>query len=159
MNNTVLLHIVERLEGFLGKLPDSIRNPVLNELTPLKELFLQQRPPRFVLTGSHPMPLLEFVARIFAEGAGETPARETLTGLYRWQKISLGHHGSIQLLDARGADEAALALVRDELKAQPADLFFFLPAERSGESRDAQGSRTIGKDAELEQQLRESARN
>ena len=131
MNNTVLLHIVERLEGFLGKLPDSIRNPVLNELTPLKELFLQQRPPRFVLTGSHPMPLLEFAAQIFAEGARETPPRETLTGLYRWQKISLGHHGSIQLLDARGADEAALALVRDELKSQPADLFFFLPAERA----------------------------
>ncbi|HEX5175699.1 MAG TPA: hypothetical protein VFV83_01655, partial [Chthoniobacteraceae bacterium] len=64
MNNTVLLHIVERLEGLLGKLPDSIRSPVLNELTPLKELFLEQRPPRFVLTGSHPMPLLEFTARI-----------------------------------------------------------------------------------------------
>ena len=73
MNNTVLLHIVERLEGFLGKLPDSIRNPVLNELTPLKELFLQQRPPRFVLTGSHPMPLLEFAAQIFAEGATRNP--------------------------------------------------------------------------------------
>jgi uncharacterized protein (DUF697 family) len=131
MNNTVLLHIVERLEGFLGKLPDSIQKPVLSELTPLKELFLQQRPPRFVLTGSHPMPLLEFAARVFADGAGGTPARETLTGLYRWQKISLAHHGSIQLLDARGADEAALALVREELEAQPADLFFFLPAERA----------------------------
>lgn len=129
MNNTVLLHIVERLEGFLGKLPDSIRNPVLHELTPLKELFLQQRPPRFVLTGSHPMPLLEFADQIFAEGGRESPARETLTGLYRWQNISLGQHGSIQLLDARGADEAALAFVREELQRQPADLFFFLPAE------------------------------
>ena len=65
MNNSALLHIVERLEGFLGKLPESIQKPVLHELTPLKELFLQQRPPRFVLTGSHPMPLLDFVARIF----------------------------------------------------------------------------------------------
>ncbi|MEO8440241.1 MAG: hypothetical protein ABI540_08475 [Spartobacteria bacterium] len=130
MNNTVLLHIVERLEGFLGRLPDSIRTPVLNEITPLKELFLQQRPPRFVLTGSHPMPLLEFAAAIFAAGAKVTPARETLTGLYRWQKISLGQHGSIHLLDARGADEAAMLLVREELQREPADLFFFLPAER-----------------------------
>ncbi len=130
MNNTVLLHIVERLEGFLGKLPDSIQKPVLSELTPLKQLFLQQRPPRFVLTGSHPMPLLEFAGHIFSEREAEKPARETLTGLYRWQTISLGHHGSIQLLDARGADEAALALVREELQRQPADLFFFLPAER-----------------------------
>jgi uncharacterized protein (DUF697 family) len=134
MNNTVLLHIVERLEGFLAKLPDSIRNPVLRELTPLKELFLQQRPPRFVLTGSHPMPLLEFAARIFAEGTQGAPSRETLTGLYRWQKISLGRHGSIHLLDARGADEAAMALVRDELQQQPADLFFFLPAEQDAKT-------------------------
>ena len=134
MNNTVLLHIVERLESFLGKLPDSIRNPVLHELTPLKELFLQQRPPRFVLTGSHPMPLLEFAARIFAEGTHETPTRETLTALYRWQKISLGHHGSVQLLDARGADEPAMQLVREELQRQPADLFFFFPAEHDAKT-------------------------
>ncbi len=130
MNNSALLHIVERLEGFLSKLPDSVRNPVLKELTPLKELFLQQRSPRFVLTGSHPMPLLEFVARIFAPESEETPSRETLTGLFRWQKIALGHQGAIELLDARGADEAALALVRDELRRAPADVFFFLPAER-----------------------------
>ena len=130
MNNSALLHIVERLEGLLGKLPESIRNPVLHELTPLKELFLQQRPPRFVLTGSHPMPLLEFVARIFTPETEEAPSRETLTGLYRWQMIALGQHGSLEILDARGADAAALALVREALAAHPADLFFFLPAER-----------------------------
>ena len=129
MNNSALLHIVERLEGFLGKLPESIQKPVLKELTPLKELFLQQRPPRFVLTGSDPIPLLDFVARIFTDEGAESPAREILTGLYRWQKVMLGARGSIQLLDARGADEAALALVREELRDQPADLFFFLPAE------------------------------
>jgi uncharacterized protein (DUF697 family) len=135
MNNSALLHIVERLEGFVGRLPDSIRKPVLSELTPLKELFLQQRPPRFVLTGTHPMPLLEFVARIFAPEAKETPSRETLTGLYRWQKIQIGQHGSIQILDARGADADAVALVREELRQQPADAFFFLPA--GGESKPA----------------------
>ena len=129
MNNSALLHIVERLEGFLGKLPDSIRKPVLSELTPLKELFLQQRPPRFVLTGPDPMPLLEFAGRIFTPEADEAPSRETLTGLFRWQKIALGQHGFIQVLDARGADDAALALVRDALQQEAADLFFFLPAE------------------------------
>lgn len=130
MNNSALLHIVERLEGLVGKLPESIRKPVLSEITPLKELFLQQRPPRFVLTGSDEMPLLEFVARIFAPDAEESPSRETLTGLYQWQSIALGKHGSIQLLDARGADEAALDLVREALQQQRPDLFFFLPAQR-----------------------------
>jgi uncharacterized protein (DUF697 family) len=130
MNNSALLHIVERLEGFLGKLPESIQKPVLHELTPLKELFLQQRPPRFVLTGSHPIPLLDLVAGVFADKTDPAPSREILTGLYRWQKISFGEHGSIQLLDARGADTAALDLVREGLQHQPADLFFFLAAER-----------------------------
>jgi uncharacterized protein (DUF697 family) len=134
MNNSALLHIVERLEGFLGKLPDSIRRPVLNELTPLKELFLQQRPPRFVLTGPNPMPLLEFVARVFADDAIEPPSRDTLTGLYRWQRITLGAPGAIEFLDARGADEATLALVREQLRGQSADLFFFLPAERDAKA-------------------------
>ncbi|HEX4666189.1 MAG TPA: hypothetical protein VH207_06275 [Chthoniobacterales bacterium] len=162
MNNSALLHIVERLEGFLGKLPESIQKPVLRELTPLKELFLQQRPPRFVLTGPHPMPLLDFVYRIFADETDEAPSRKTLTGLYRWQKISLGEHGSIQLLDARGADAAALDLVREALRQQPADMFFFLPAERDAkvatrkeiERLDklltANGDGTIGKLVELE---------
>ena len=129
MNNSALLHIVERLEGFVGKLPESIRNPVLSELTPLKELFLQQRPPRFLLIGSDEMPLLEFVARIFAPNSEELPSRETLTGLYQWQTIALGRHGSIQLLDARGADEAALDLVRQALGEKRPDLFFFLAAD------------------------------
>ncbi len=131
MNNSVFLHIVERLEAFLGKLPESMQKPILHELTPLKELFLQQRAPRFVLTGSHPMPLLEFAAALFAEDGATEPSRETLTGLFRWQSVTIGHHGAVRLLDARGADEAALALIREELKAEHADLFFFLPAERA----------------------------
>jgi len=52
MNRPALLHIVEKLEGFVGKLPETIQKPILHELTPLKELFLQQRPPRILLTGS-----------------------------------------------------------------------------------------------------------
>ncbi len=131
MNNSVFLHIVERLETFLGKLPDSMRKPILHELTPLKELFLQQRTPRFVLTGSHPMPLLEFAAAIFADRDAGEPSRETLTGLFRWQDVTIGHHGAVRLLDARGADDAALELIKAELKAEPADLFFFLPADRA----------------------------
>jgi uncharacterized protein (DUF697 family) len=134
MNNSALLHIVERLEGFLGKLPDTIRKPVLSELTPLKELFLQQRPPRFVLTGPGAMPLLEFVASIFTDSADDAPSRETLTGLFRWQKIVLGQHGSVEVLDARGADDAAPTLVREALEKEPADLFFFLPSERGAKA-------------------------
>ena len=45
------LSLFERLEGFVGKLPGSLQKPILQEIVPLKDLFLRQRAPRFVLTG------------------------------------------------------------------------------------------------------------
>jgi len=53
--------LVERLEGLVAKLPEKIRRPVLRELTPLKELFLQQRPPRFLFVGSSKMPAQQII--------------------------------------------------------------------------------------------------
>src|SRR4051812_3143140 len=125
MNRASLLHIIERLEGFLGKLPETIRRPVLHELTPLKELFLQQRAPRFVLTGANRLPLQEIVAQLFAW----TPAaesRDLLMELFRWHAIELGARGTVSFLDARGSDARTLAKIEDELKTQPADMLLHL---------------------------------
>ncbi|HEX4631222.1 MAG TPA: hypothetical protein VH188_09675 [Chthoniobacterales bacterium] len=125
MNRPSLLHIIERLEGFLGKLPEAIRRPVLHELTPLKELFLQQRAPRFVLTGANRLPLQEIVARVF----GWTPpaeSRDLLMELFRWHAIELGGRGTVSFLDARGADARTLANINEELNAQPADMLLHL---------------------------------
>ncbi|HSH38680.1 MAG TPA: hypothetical protein VK993_07835, partial [Chthoniobacterales bacterium] len=125
MNQPVFLHIVERLEGFLGKLPEKIQKPVLTELTPLKELFLKQRPPRLVLTGSHKLPVHEVAASLFAF---DTPAdlRDVLMEVFRWQNITVAGNGTITVLDARGADAAAMRKIEEELKAQPADMFLHL---------------------------------
>jgi len=125
MNRPSLLHIIERLEAFLGKLPATIQKPVLHELTPLKELFLQQRPPRFVLTGSNKLPVQEVVAALFGWQA-PPQSRDILMELFRWQPIDLGGHGQIALLDARGADARTIPDIQEELLRQPADLFFHL---------------------------------
>lgn len=125
MNRTSLLHIIERLEGFLGRLPATIQKPILHELTPLKELFLQQRPPRFVLTGSNKFSIQEVVGALFA-WAPPADSRDVLMELFRWQTIDLGGHGTIVLLDARGADATKIPDVEEELKAQPADAFLHL---------------------------------
>jgi uncharacterized protein (DUF697 family) len=125
MNRPSLLHIIERLEAFLGRLPATIQKPVLQELTPLKELFLQQRPPRFVLTGSNQLPVHEVVAALFGWSApGES--RDILMELFRWQPIDLGGHGTINLLDARGADARNIPDIGEELLRQPADVFLHL---------------------------------
>ena len=131
MNQPVFLHIVERLEGFLGKLPESIQRPVLSELTPLKELFLKQRAPRFVLTGSHKLPVHEVASSLFAF---DTPAdlRDVLMEVYRWQNVTVGAHGTVTILDARGADDAAMRKIEEELRHAPADIFLHLVDGNSG---------------------------
>ncbi|HEX8281029.1 MAG TPA: hypothetical protein VF551_06610, partial [Chthoniobacterales bacterium] len=125
MNQPLFLHIVERLEGFLVKLPESIQKPILKELTPLKELFLKQRPPRLVLTGSHKSPVQEVFASLFS-AAQPGDLRDVLMEVFRWQNISVGPFGTITLLDARGADDAALRKIEAELQREPADMFIHL---------------------------------
>jgi uncharacterized protein (DUF697 family) len=128
MNRPSLLHIIERLEAFLGKLPASIQKPVLHELTPLKELFLQQRSPRFVLTGSNKLPVQEVVSALFA-WLPPPESRDILMELFRWQSIDLGGHGTIDLLDARAADAVSIPDIDEELRRQPADIFLHLAGD------------------------------
>ena len=108
MNRPSLLHIIERLEAFLGKLPPTIQKPVLHELTPLKELFLQQRSPRFVLTGANKLPVQEVVTSLFA-WVSPAESRDILMELFRWQPIDLGGHEthySSLLLDGLNGGES-----------------------------------------------------
>ena len=125
MNSPSLLQIVERLERFAGKLPSRIRRAVLGELTPLKQLFLQQRPPRFLFVGSTALPLGQVIAALFGSGH-PTGTRDLPVRTHHWHDISLPDRGTISVLDARGTDGSAAIQIQDELKYQPADLIFFL---------------------------------
>jgi uncharacterized protein len=130
MNRPSLLHIIQRLEGFLSKLPETIQRPVLQELTPLKELFLQQRAPRFVVTGSNRLPLQEIVAAMFA-WTPPSESRDVLMELFRWHAMDLGGRGTISFLDARGAEPRSLSKIQEELKERPADILLHLAEEGS----------------------------
>jgi len=120
-----LLQIVERLERLASRLPSRIRKAVLSELTPLKQLFLQQRPPRFLFVGSSAMPLEQVIAALFRSGH-PTGKRGVPVRTHHWHDISLPDRGTICVLDARGADGSAAIQIQDELKYQAADLIFFL---------------------------------
>jgi len=130
VNRPSLLQIVERLEGLAGRLPSRIRKAVLSELTPLKQLFLQQRPPRFLFTGSSRIPLTRIIHALFAPGEF-TYTRDLPLRVYRWHNVSLPERGMISILDARDADDSASVQVQDELKLQSADVIFFLEEEQT----------------------------
>ena len=121
MNQPLLLHVVERLEAFVGKLPGAIQKPILHELTPLKELFLQQRPPRVMLAGADDSSLEELLQSLF-----DFPfQQEGLPGfaLNRWNDINILDHGSISIIDARGEEHAG---IEEELGRQPPDVILLL---------------------------------
>ena len=129
MNPPSLLQLVERLERLAGKLPSRIRKAILRELTPLKQLFLQQRPPRFLFTGSAKIPATEIIGALFGQ-ADFTQADDAAVPFCRWFDLSFSERGRISILDARGADDSAAIQLQDELKYQPADIIFFFSDER-----------------------------
>jgi uncharacterized protein (DUF697 family) len=108
-----------------GRLPEKIRRPVLRELVPLKQLFLQQRRPRFLFIGSSKTPMPEIIDLLFAPDSHEG-MNVTLTPVHRWTEWTIPGRGTISILDARGAGNSAQTQIQDELRREPADMIFFL---------------------------------
>ena len=52
--------------------------------------------------------------------------RNALMEIFRWLDLQVNERGTISVLDARGADDSAVANVQDELKSQSADIFIFV---------------------------------
>lgn len=125
MNQTAILHIVERLERLAGRLPSRIRNAVLSEVTPLKELFLQQRPPRFLFLGASKVPMQQIINALFASDAPEQ-TNIAVMPVHRWIDWDVSGHGRISILDARDAGGSAVAQVEEDLKRQLPDVVFLI---------------------------------
>ena len=123
MKQTTLVQIAERLESLAGKLPEKIRGPVLRELTPLKQLFLQQRRPRFLFIGSSKTPMQKIIDLVFAPAVERVNV--TVTTVHRWTDWTIPGHGTISILDARDAGGSVEAQIEEELRREPADLIFF----------------------------------
>jgi uncharacterized protein (DUF697 family) len=138
MNQTAILRIVERLERLVTRLPEKIRRPVLRELTPLKELFLQQRPPRFLFIGSSKTPTHRIIDTLLTPGAPEQ-MNVALMPVHRWVDWNVSGHGTISILDAREVDDSAAAQVEEDLKRQPPDIIFLFDEGESSAEKPAAG--------------------
>lgn len=128
MKTPSLLQVVERLERLAGRLPSRIRNAVLSELTPLKQLFLQQRPPRFLFAGSANVPAGKIVSALF--GSTEFAAPDAAAPLSRWFEVDFPERGKISIIDVRGIVDSAAIHARDELKYRAADVIFLIRDEQ-----------------------------
>ena len=127
------LGLFEKLEGFVGKLPGSLQKPILQEIVPLKDLFLRQRAPRFVLTGDPDASSAGLFNAIFTAPVAPFAAggsADTVPTASGWQDFSHFGRGVLRLLDTRltmpgvplaDTTQAALA-------TEAPDLFLFLRA-------------------------------
>src|ERR1700756_3733894 len=51
MNQQLLLNIYEKIEALVSRLPGPLQSAVMNELRPIKQIFIAQRPARIALLG------------------------------------------------------------------------------------------------------------
>jgi uncharacterized protein (DUF697 family) len=117
-----LLGFTEKLERLLGRLPEPLRKPLLREISPVKDIFLRQRPPRILVLGSPKVPETDLVNTFFgSEVAHGEPEWE---GGGFWQRYSRAKQGTLNLLDARNLGN--LNRIQSELAAECPDLVLVL---------------------------------
>ncbi|HEV7868229.1 MAG TPA: hypothetical protein VGO90_11140 [Chthoniobacteraceae bacterium] len=122
MKPTTFLSLYEKLEKLVHRLPESLQGPILREITPIKTLFLLQRPPRLVLLGQNGVGKVELVNALFG-GEAMLPGEENLSD-GAWHEVIRTGRGALRVLDARRP--ASLNMLRAALSSAAPDLFVFV---------------------------------
>jgi uncharacterized protein (DUF697 family) len=95
LNRDTLLTLYDRFTGLIEKLPGGLQKPILRELVPIRELFLEQRPARLLLLGPAGRSVPEFL-----HGSAGLLV-ETGDSDHGWRLYHVPGRGSVQVLDAR----------------------------------------------------------
>lgn len=123
MNRDNVLKLYERLSGLVDKLPGGLQKPILRELGPIREVFLEQRPARIVLIGEVGRSVPEFLNRLIPEALFETGDSDN-----GWRAYKIADRGELHILDARV--DVPREAVENALQRHPADLLLY-PVESS----------------------------
>lgn len=91
----LLLRLYDKLAGLLEKLPGGLQKPILHELQPIRDLFLDTRPPRLMLIGDSAATVPSLLAAL---GVSNIHTGESQAG---WRSYSIPAGAGIQILDAR----------------------------------------------------------
>ena len=95
LNRDNLQSLYERLTKLVEKLPGGLQKPILRELVPIRELFLEQRPARILLLGGSGNSVPEFLHSVAAVTV------ETGESDNGWRVYRVPERGEILILDAR----------------------------------------------------------
>ncbi len=117
-----MLKLYERLTTLVEKLPGGLQKPILRELVPIRELFLEQRPTRILLVGGGENVSVPALLHDFTAAAVETGGSNA-----GWRNYRLPDRGAVEILDARAS--APEEFFAAGLEAARPDVIFFLRDE------------------------------
>lgn len=117
-----ILQLYEKIERLAMRLPEQLRQPILQEITPVKDLFLRQRPPRMVLLGERGTGKTQLINALF--DAEIIAPRDEQTQGEGWHDFTHPQQGTIRVLDARRP--VSRNLVKSSLSREAPDIFLFL---------------------------------
>jgi uncharacterized protein (DUF697 family) len=124
MNQQTLLAIYEKLETLIAKLPGPLQNAVMNELKPIKQIFLSQRLAHLVLLGDPGADASALFSALLGNDLRMVDPQQNAGWITYEQKGK----GGFRVLDARRLNETSLtwSALADAIAGVKPDLFIFL---------------------------------
>lgn len=95
-----------RLEELLDRVPEPVARELREKIGELRELLLEQRPPRFALVGRRGAGKSSLINAIFGRAVAEVGHEKAQTSRGRWWSYT-GELGTVEMLDTRGIQEGS----------------------------------------------------
>jgi uncharacterized protein (DUF697 family) len=146
MNRETLLGLYDRLTGLVEKLPGGLQKPILKELVPIRELFLEQRPARLLFVGDAGPSVEEFLLGLLppAKSPGDPAAEERENGPLAtpvfergssdngWVEFALPKRAGVKILDARPVECSPEILAASFQRFSPDVIVLFHGGDQPG---------------------------
>jgi uncharacterized protein (DUF697 family) len=119
-----LLNIYEKIEALVSRLPGPLQSAVLNELRPIKQIFIAQRPARIALLGQAPANASALLSALLGSELKLIDSNQS-SG---WVSYEQKGKGGFRVLDARQLTESSRtwANLTNVLAEEAPDLCLFL---------------------------------
>jgi uncharacterized protein (DUF697 family) len=124
MNQQTLLSLYEKIEALIARLPGPLQNAILQELRPIKQIFLAQRPARLALLGEAGANASAIASALLGSELALIPP-ETDPG---WINYEQRLKGAFRMIDARRLNQTAVAWrdLASALSIEAPDVILFL---------------------------------
>lgn len=128
LNRDTVLKLYKRLVALVEKLPGRLQRPIMQELVPIQEFFLEQRPPKIVILGGAKSMTAPAILHYLCGSLVETGDAQN-----GWRTYRVGGRGSVEILDARAETPAEIFETAIATEAADAVLFVRGDSDAAGE--------------------------